>query len=458
VKRWLPVVALAGVAVLGTSLVLVRAGEDATTVQVAEVVRTSVTEVVEAPGNVAARATATLSAPADAVVEAVLVQDGESVTSGQVLVRLASESAQERLRAAETAAANARAARVEIPRSDLSPVQDGLDAAAHASFEAGRTAAAHVQDPELRAEAERRVADAERQYQASAHAARTAVAQANAGLGSIEQALDAIGGAQRAQAAAGVTSARNVLEALTVRAPIDGVVTLGGGAAPAGGAGGGGLGDLVGQLPGELQGQAEQLLGGGGSPGAPQTSSIGLSVGQAVSSGSPLLTVTDVSGLQVVAEVDETDVLLVQPGVAAVVELDAVPGATYAAGVTSVDVTPTTSARGGVSYRVRLELGAGQRPGDDAPAPTPRPGMSAVVDLQVRSSAPQSLAVPSSAVLRDGAEDAVLVLEQGRVTRQVVVLGAEGEDRVEVLRGLEVGQRVVARDVDQLTDGQPVSV
>jgi HlyD family secretion protein len=458
VNRWLPVVALAGVAVLGTSVVLVRSGEDATAVQVAEVVRTSVTEVVEAPGNVAARATATLTAPADAVVEAVLVQDGEPVTTGQVLVRLASDSAQERLRAAETAAANARAARVELPRSDLSPVQDALDAAAHASFEAGRAAAAQVQDPHLQAEAERRVADAERQYQSSAHAARTAVSQANAGLGSIEQALNALGGAQRAQAAAGVASARNVLEALTVRAPIDGVVTLGGGGAPAGGAGGGGLGDLVGQLPGELQGQAEQLLGGGGGAGAAQTSSIGLSVGQAVSSGGPLLTVTDVSGLQVVAEVDETDVLLVQPGVAAVVELDAVPGATYAAGVTSVDVSPTTSARGGVSYRVRLELGAGQRPGDDAPAPTPRPGMSAVVDLQVRSSAPQSLAVPSSAVLRDGAEDAVLVLEEGRVTRRVVVLGAEGEDRVEVLRGLEVGQRVVARDVDQLRDGQPVSV
>jgi hypothetical protein len=74
----------------------------------------------------------------------------------------------------------------------------------------------------------------------------------------------------------------------------------------------------------------------------------------------------------------------------------------------------------------------------------------------VRSSAPDALAVPSAAVLRDGAKDAVLVVADGRVERRVVRLGAESEDRVEVLEGLVAGTRVVARDVDQLTDGQAV--
>ncbi|HWH29408.1 MAG TPA: pyrroline-5-carboxylate reductase, partial [Mycobacteriales bacterium] len=46
------------------------------------------------------------------------------------------------------AAANAAAARVEVPRADLSALQDSLDAAAAASFAAGRAAAAQVQDPE----------------------------------------------------------------------------------------------------------------------------------------------------------------------------------------------------------------------------------------------------------------------------------------------------------------------
>ena len=116
-KRLVPVVALAAAAVLVGGVALARSGDDLPQVQLAEVVRADVAEVVEAPGNVTARASATLTSPADAVVEAVLVQDGESVTAGQVLVRLASPSAQERLRAAETAAANAAAARVDVPRA-----------------------------------------------------------------------------------------------------------------------------------------------------------------------------------------------------------------------------------------------------------------------------------------------------------------------------------------------------
>jgi Cu(I)/Ag(I) efflux system membrane fusion protein len=82
--------------------------------------------------------------------------------------------------------------------------------------------------------------------------------------------------------------------------------------------------------------------------------------------------------------------------------------------------------------------------------------MSAVVDLQVRASGSSALAVPTSAVLRDALEPAVLLVEDGRVRRTTVVLGAEGEDRVEVLEGLAAGARVVARDVDLLSDGQAV--
>jgi HlyD family secretion protein len=451
VKRLVPVLALAAAGVLVAGVLLAGAGDDLERVQLAEVVRADVAEVVEAPGNVTARATATLSSPADAVVEAVLVQDGESVTAGQVLVRLVSDSAQQRLRAAETAAANAAAARVTVPRADLSPLQDSLDAAATASFDAGYAAAALLPEPEQRAAAERQVADAERQYAQASAAARAAVRSANAGAGSIETALNAVGGAQRAQAQAAVVAARGVVDALTVLAPIDGVVTLGG---VESGGGGSDLSGLLGELPGEVQGQAEQLLGGGGA-GAPRTTSAELTVGQAVSSGSALLSITDVSGLGVTAEVDETDVLLVQPGVLAEVEIDAVPDAVYGATVTSVDVASTPSSRGGVAYRVRLVLGEG-RTADDEPAPVPKPGMSAVVDLKVRSSGAEALAVPASAVVRDGADDAVLVVADGRVERRVVRLGAQGEDRVEVVRGVEAGERVVARDVDRLTDGQRV--
>jgi RND family efflux transporter MFP subunit len=202
-----------------------------------------------------------------------------------------------------------------------------------------------------------------------------------------------------------------------------------------------------------LQEQAGAALGGGGAP-APTTTAAGLSVGSRLASGSPLLTVTDVGGLTVTAEVDETDVLLVAAGQSATVELDAVPGASYAATVTAVDLTPSASTGGGVVYRVRLGL-AGRHHLRRRPGAQPRPGMSAIVDLQVRT-AEAVLAVPSAAVVRDGGEDAVFVVEDGRVQRVGVSLGAQGDDLVEVRRGLSGGERVVVRDADRLTDGQAV--
>ena len=59
-----------------------------------------------------------------------------------------------------------------------------------------------------------------------------------------------------------------------------------------------------------------------------------------MSSGQPVLTVTDTSTLSLTAQVDETDVLLVKPGVPASAELDAVPDAAYEAAVTTVDPAP----------------------------------------------------------------------------------------------------------------------
>ena len=149
------------------------------------------------------------------------------------------------------------------------------------------------------------------------------------------------------------------------------------------------------------------------------------------------MTVTDASTLSLTAEVDETDVLLVKPGVPAEAELDAVPGATYDATVTTIDLTPTTSTRGGVTYVVRLSLGRGTA-ADGAAAPTPRPGMSAVVDLRVRT-ARDVVAVPASAVFRDGRRDAVWVVTNGGARKRLVRLGAQGESASRSSRGSRRG-------------------
>lgn len=425
-------------------------GDEQPVVRVEEAVRATVQEVVDAPGTITAKATSTVTAPADATVAQLAVRDGATVAKGAVLVRLDSPAAQERLRQARQAQASAQT-RVQLPQTDLGPVQDSLDAAAHEALAAGRAAAAKLPDPAARTAALADIARARSRYQAAAAAARTAVGSVGEGVGSLEAALNAVGSRQRSQAEALVTTAQATVDALVVTAPQAGVVTYG--ATGSGGGGAPALDGLIEQLPAEVQGQAEGALGGGSAP-APQTQAQ-LAVGVAVSSGDPLLTVTDVSGLGVTAEVDETDVLLVRPGVAAGVELDAVPDADYSATVTSVDVAPTSSSGGGVSYRVRLSLRPGRTP-DGARSPQPRPGMSAVVDLRVRE-ARSALTVPSAAVVRDGEADTVFVQTGSTYARRVVVLGAVGEDRVQVAKGLGVGDRVVVEGADRVRDGQEVA-
>lgn len=442
-RRLLPLAAAVALLATGCS------GDGDPRVQVAEVSRTTVAETVDAPGTVAARATATVTAPTDAVVEKVLVADGATVKAGTVLVRLSSAAAVERLRQAQAAQASAASAAISVPRADLGPLQDALDAAAASSFAAGRAAAQQIDDPEQRRAAEQQVAEAEARYRSASAASRRTLQSLDDGASSVEDALAALAGSQRAQAQLAVSAAAATVDALTVTAPISGVVTLGGDGttAPAGD-----LAGLLGGLPPGIADAAGAAAGGGG----PSTTSTGLNAGTPVSAGAQLLTVTDVSGLTVTAEVDETDVLLVEKGQDATVELDALPGATYPATVEAVDVSPTASSGGGVAYRVRLTL-AGGRTADGDPAPAPRPGMSAVVDLQVRT-AEQVLAVPSAAVVRDGGVDAVFVVEDGRAQRVEVVVGAQGEDMVEIRRGLSGGESVVVRDADRLSDGMSVEL
>ncbi len=93
---------------------------------------------------------------------------------------------------------------------------------------------------------------------------------------------------------------------------------------------------------------------------------------------------------------------------------------------------------------------------DGSPAPSPRPGMSAVADLQVRTSR-DAVSVPATAIVRDGARDAVWVVDDSHAHRRNVTVGTQGDDRVAVTAGLRVGEQVVVRGADQVQEGQELS-
>ncbi|MET7472498.1 efflux RND transporter periplasmic adaptor subunit [Micromonospora sp. NPDC005222] len=437
---------LAVVALTGTTAA--SCGDDAPAVAVAQVSRAPVSEVIDAPATVTARAAATLTAPADGTLTRLRVQPGQRVSRGQVLAVIDSPSARDRLAKARDALRAAKRAGRGAGTGDLGGSRRGTDRAADEAFAAARAAAGKVGDPRVRAALLLQVQSAQRQYESAARAADRAVAQLQRGVAGLNSAVGALSAAQRLQAQQAYDLAKATVDALTLRAPIAGVVQPGGTrAAPAD------LAGLLGAAGGAaVPGLDPSALGTGGQSGPPPGVDDAIPAGGRVTAGTPVLTVVDIGRLGLLAEVDETDVLLVRAGVPASVELDAVTGATYDATVRSVDVLPSSSARGGVTYRVRLDLGAG-RLGEAEAAPAPRPGMNAVVRLRVREAA-DAVAVPASAVFSADGRDAVWVLRDGRADRVPVTVGVQGQDLVQIVDGVRAGDRVVVRGADQVRDGQ----
>ncbi|MET8154462.1 HlyD family efflux transporter periplasmic adaptor subunit [Actinoplanes sp. NPDC005259] len=419
-------------------------GDEPSGVALGTAARGTVAEIVEASGSVTARAAATVSSPAAGTLAELRFDAGDKVTKGQVVAVIDSPAADRRLRDATRAVDAASAGGVSAGggTAGFRAAQRRTDARADRAFAAARDAAGEVTDAELRAALLVQVTAARQQYQAASEAAGAAVRSVQRGVASLGEAVNALTAAQRLQAQQAYDLAEAAVDALTLRAPVSGVVQLGGTAS----GGTASLSDLL----------ADPGAAAGAAPAQAPLSGVdsAVPVGAVVGAGTPILTIVDTGRLGLAAEVDETDVLLVEPGGQATAELDAATGASYEATVRAVDLLPTTSARGGVSYRVRLTLGKGGYP-DGRAAPTPRPGMSAIVRLRVREAA-DAVTVPASSIVSSGGRDTVWAVRGGRAERVPVTLGVQGEDVVQVVSGIDAGQQLVVGGADQVSAGQTV--
>jgi multidrug efflux pump subunit AcrA (membrane-fusion protein) len=407
-------------------------------IRIGVVGRADLVELVDTPVAVVASAVATLTAGADGTLTELLVSSGDEVVSGDELAVVDSPSAQRRLEQAEEAlrAATLAAAGGGLPAQtpqggDLGATQDAIDGAAAEALGHARTAAGQVADPELRGALLAQMDAAEQRYASAAAAAREAVRAVERGVASLASAVAALATAQRVQAQQAYELARATVDGLTLRAPFAGVVQLGGAPAAAPGAA---------AVPGPAA--------------APGTTAPGVApevvAGAPVSAGTPVVTVVDLSEPAAVAEVSEVEVLRVAPGLAAQLELLAVPGARYSGTVTDVDLLPRVGDR--VGYRVRLILGSGTR-ADRTAAPKPRPGMTGTAHLVV-AEASDTLAVPAGAVMVVDGVESVWAVRAGRAQRLPVTVGVRGRELVQVVAGLEAGDRIVVGGTGEVRTGQ----
>jgi multidrug resistance efflux pump len=421
----------------------------------------SVTQVVEAPASVTPKAQITVDATAAGSVGLIVVGDGQHVIAGETLLQINSPEAQAQLKAAKAADAQAAAQSKDSPGGgsvvQFSNSESLADANAKKAFDAAQATADRITDPAIKASILDQITHARNDYATASSDVRSTISNFNNGLASASDVLGSLNNAQRTQTQAAVAVAQKTVDSLTIKAPVSGEVSLRGGVGGSGASGvdvssllsqlGGNLGSLAGAAGGSLGSAAS-----GGSGSGDQGADTVISQGSPVDSGAPLLVITDSSTLTLTAQVDETSILQVTPGITANVQLDAVPDGEYSATVISIDSQGQSSSRGGVTYRVRLSLGDGTL-GDGTAAPVPRPGMSAVADLKVADKA-HVLAVPSAAIVHDGNQDTVWLVTLGVAHRHVVRLGAQGDTTVEIASGLSEGDMIVTSGADKVHDGQ----
>jgi HlyD family secretion protein len=163
---------------------------------------------------------------------------------------------------------------------------------------------------------------------------------------------------------------------------------------------------------------------------------VGAEVGDLVSSNTSIVTLADLSGLEVLASVDETDISQVKIGQEAQITFDAFTGRTFRGQVLEVPLEGTLS-QNVVTYQVRLSLEGAQ---DVALLP----GMTANVRI-VTGQRQNVLLVPLLAIQQGDTGDVVLVQDSigGTAVTTPVEVGLNDGTYAEVVRGLNEGDRVV---------------
>jgi len=170
--------------------------------------------------------------------------------------------------------------------------------------------------------------------------------------------------------------------------------------------------------------------------------------GDTVSTQTAVVVVGDLSALVVETFVPERFANAARQGLPAMITLEAMQGEIFQASVVEVSPVLDPASR---TVRIRLRF-AGN------PDPRIRAGMFATVSM-VTNSREDVLVIPRTSVISIYGSWAVFTVdEENTVSRRPVTLGLENELFVEVLSGLEIGDKVISAGQNFLTDGDLVRI
>jgi membrane fusion protein (multidrug efflux system) len=179
---------------------------------------------------------------------------------------------------------------------------------------------------------------------------------------------------------------------------------------------------------------------------APFSGRIGLrriSVGSLINPGTVITTLDDSSVVKLDFDVPEAFMSVLESGQAVAATSIAYPGQVFEGRVISVDSRIDPVSRS-MTVRAAIPNGDGLL----------KPGMFMAVRLS-RDPLP-ALVVPESAIVPERGRVYVFLVREGVAQRQEVIVGRRQPGQVELLTGVEAGQRVVVQGTQKIRDGSPV--
>lgn len=211
---------------------------------------------------------------------------------------------------------------------------------------------------------------------------------------------------KRAKALFEVQRAQRGIESMTLRAPVDGMVTI-------------------------LPNWRGRFFGAN----APE-----FKEGDRVWPGAPIVELPDLTAVRVAARVDEAERGRLSLGQTVVVRVDAVPDREFTGQVTDI------SALAKIDFSTwpppkNFDLAVRVAQTD----PRLRPGMSATARVAI-DRVPGALLIPASASFQKGGRTVSYVLRGARFEERTIEVARRNREQVAVARGLEAGEKVALRD------------
>lgn len=312
---------------------------------------------------------------------------------------------------------------LQIDKTQLAASAAGAEASVRAIFHDRDAARANA------AEAQRTYERAQKSYAekliplAELERTRSAVESARASASALEGRIE--------QARASLAGARDTLSKTTIRAPMAGIVT---------------------KLPVE---EGEVAV-----------------IGTMNNPGTVLMTISDMSIVEAVMDVDETDIPNVKVGQTATVTVDAYPNKTFPGVITEVASSPrnssVSSGAEAINFEVKIQL--------TAPPAGIRPGFSCSAEI-LTGSRPQVVAVPIQALVvkeketkgkpvpgaKPVEEEGVYMFDPAKQTAtfRTVKTGLNGETSTEIVSGLKKGEEIITgpfKALREIKDGDKVKI